>query len=93
MDKIKIPEITFNQFEKALSGELVELIPAKEGYNIYIYPDGKYYKYIKPGMIKLREIFVHNMRLETIKELQLWFPKRMSTKIIAKITIFRMSLN
>ena len=93
MDKIKIPELTLEQFKRAMRGELVELISAKKGYSIYIYPDGKYYKYIKSDMLKLREISVHNMRLETIKELQLWFPKRMGTKIIARICIMRMSLN
>ena len=44
--KRKIPEPTLDQYLKAFT-EQVLLIPAKEGYIIYIYPDGKHYKYVK----------------------------------------------
>jgi len=44
--KRKIPEPTNEQYSKAFK-ELVILIPDKEGCVIYIYPDGKHYKYIR----------------------------------------------
>jgi len=44
--KRKIPELTKEQYLTILKGPVI-LIPAKEGQVIYIYPDGKHYKYIR----------------------------------------------
>ena len=44
--KRKIPEPTSEQILKAFI-QPVLLIPAKEGHVIYIYPDGKHYKYVR----------------------------------------------
>ena len=44
--KRKIPELTSKQILQAFKGPVL-LISAKEGCFIYIYPDGKHYKYVR----------------------------------------------
>jgi len=46
IEKIKVPKPTLEQYRKVLSGEIIELIPAKKGFCIYLYPDMQYFKYI-----------------------------------------------